>query len=125
MCHEDPTRTREVIEVLEEVIPMPPGEVEVVVVDTQTGGMNLMIIQVETVTKGATTTTEEGDVVVVVEEMAIRTTTTTKTLMLVLRLSFTVSLWLLSASLYVFRYNSYISRSRVWNFNQMALFCYV
>lgn len=76
MCHVEPTRTREVIEVLEEVIPMPPGEVEVVVVeDTRMGGMNLMTIRVETVTKGATTTTEEGDVVVV-EEMAIHTTTT-------------------------------------------------
>ena len=103
----EPTRTREVIEVLEEVIPTPPGEVEVVVEDTRMGGMNLMTIRVETVTKGATTTTEEGDVVV--EEMAIHTTTTTKTLMLVLRLSFAASLWLLSASLYVFRYNSYIS----------------
>ena len=72
----EPTRTREVIEVLEEVIPTPPGEVEVVVEDTRMGGMNLMTIRVETVTKGATTTTEEGDVVVV-EETAIHTTTTT------------------------------------------------
>lgn len=88
MCLVEHTRTREVIEVLEEAIPMPPGEVEVAVVDTRMGGLNLMIMPVETVTKGVTTTTEEGDVVVVVEEMTIHTTTTTtKTLMLVSRLS--------------------------------------
>lgn len=90
MCHVDPTRTREVVEVVEEVVvdTRMGGEVEVVVVDTRMAGMNLMINPVEMVTKGTTTTTEEGDVVV--EEMAMHTTTT-KTLMLLLRLSFCTS----------------------------------
>ena len=83
MCHVDPSRTKEVIEVLEEAIPM-PEEVELVMVATRMGGMNLMIIPVETVTKGATTTAEEGGVVV---EMAIHTTTT-ETLTSPLRLRF-------------------------------------
>ena len=83
MCHVDPSRTKEVIEVLEEAIPM-PEEVELVMVATRMGGMNLMIIPVETVTKGATTTAEEGGMVV---EMAIHTTTT-ETLTSPLRLRF-------------------------------------
>ncbi|KAH0859659.1 hypothetical protein HID58_087920 [Brassica napus] len=83
MCHVDPSRTKEVIEVLEEAIPM-PEEVELVMVATPMGGMNLMIIPVETVTKGVTTTAEEGDVVV---EIAIHTTTT-ETLTSPLRLRF-------------------------------------
>ena len=74
---------REVIEVLEEAIPM-PEEVDLVMVATRMGGMNLLIIPVETVTKGATTTAEEGGVVV---EMAIHTTTT-ETLTSPLRLRF-------------------------------------
>lgn len=86
MCHAVLTRTREVVEVLEEAIPMVAGELEAVVVVTRMGGTNLMTIPVEMVTKGTTTTTEEG-VVELVEEMAIHTTTT-KTLMLLLRLSF-------------------------------------
>ena len=83
MCHVDPSRTKEVIEVLEEAIPM-PEEVDLVMVATRMGGMNLMIIPVETVTKGATTTAEEGGMVV---EMAIHTTTT-ETLTSPLRLRF-------------------------------------
>ena len=83
MCHVDPSRTKEVIEVLEEAIPM-PEEVDLVMVATRMGGMNLLIIPVETVTKGATTTAEEGGVVV---EMAIHTTTT-ETLTSPLRLRF-------------------------------------
>lgn len=93
MCHVDPSRTRDVIEVLEEATPM-PEEVELVMVATRMGDMNLMIIPVETVTRGATTTAEEWDVVV---EMAIHTTTT-ETLTSLLRLSF------------------YKALSLVWNF---------
>jgi hypothetical protein len=95
MCHVGLTRTKEVVEVLEEVVvAIRMGEEdEVVVVATRMGGTNLMINLVETVIKGTTTTTEEGDVVVVVvEEMAIHTTTT-KTPMLLLRLSFCASVF--------------------------------
>lgn len=107
MCHVGLTRTRGVVEVLEEVVVVATRmgeEVEVVVVvATRMGDTKLMINLVETVTKGTTTTTEEGDAVVVVEEMAIHTTTT-KTPMLLLRLSFCACVFWVS----LFRYLAFM-----------------